>query len=171
MKIITAEISSSEYIAHFRDADKFIHYCKECDNYGKSWLCPPFEYDVEARLTSWSKVLLAGTVIPVEAHTPISKAMTVLHPARVELSEYLLDAEVRHNGMALGFSGQCLYCRKCSRLSNMPCIHPDKARPSLEAYGFDVEATANKLLGIKLSWGHDGFLPDNLSLIGAVFMP
>lgn len=171
MEIITAEISARDYISGCRDVEKFIGFCRECPNYGRSWLCPPFDYDIEARLGPWTRVHIAGISIDVDGQRPVSKAMEVLQPARIELSRYLLDYERSHGGLAFGFSGKCLYCGKCSRLSGKPCLHPDKARPSLEAYGFDVGATAEKLLGVKLEWGHDGFLPGRLSLVGAVFLP
>lgn len=169
--MITREISASEYIYGFRDVEKFERCCRECDNYGKSWLCPPFGFDIDEKLRPWSKVLLAGVCVAVEAETPVSEAMRILRPASVVLSNYLLDIERQRGGMAMGFSGRCLYCNTCSRLSGQPCRHADLARPSLESFGFDVGATAERLLGIKLKWGHNNILPDQLSLIGGVFMP
>lgn len=171
MEIITAEISAHDYISGYRDVEKFIGFCRECPNYGRSWLCPPFDYDLDARLSPWSRVHIAGISVEVDGQRPVADAMMVLHPARVELSAYLLDYERSHGGLAFGFSGKCLYCDSCSRLACSACVHPDKARPSLEAYGFDVGATAEKLLGIKLEWACDGLLPRRLSLVGAVFLP
>ena len=171
MEIITAEISAQDYISGYRDVEKFIGFCRECPNYGRSWLCPPFDYDIDARLKPWTKVHIAGVRIDVDGKRLVSEAMEIMHPARVELSRYLLNYEKANHGLAFGFSGTCLYCETCASLVGKPCLHPDKARPSLEAYGFDVGATAEKLLGIKLEWGHDGFLPTHLSLVGAVFLP
>lgn len=101
----------------------------------------------------------------------LSEAMALLQPARIELSRYLLEKEQESRGLAFGFSGKCHYCKECGRSQGVPCRHTDKARPSLEAYGFDVGATAEQLLGIQLQWGKDGYLPEQLALIGAVFMP
>lgn len=171
MEILTAEISAHDYIAGYRDVEKFIGFCRECPNYGRSWLCPPFDCDLDARLAPWTRVHIAGIRIDIDGRRPVSEAMQIMHPARMKLSRYLLDYEKAHGGLAFGFSGKCLYCEHCSRPEGRGCIHPDMARPSLEAYGFDVGATAGKLLGIKLEWGRDGFLPEHLSLVGAVFLP
>jgi predicted metal-binding protein len=38
-------------------------------------------------------------------------------------------------------AGPCMYCEKCNLKT---CIHPHKARPSMEACGIDVYATARK---------------------------
>ncbi|MFR2062233.1 MAG: DUF2284 domain-containing protein [Alistipes sp.] len=37
-------------------------------------------------------------------------------------------------------------CPGCNR----PCLHPDKVRPSLEAFGFDIARTLSELFGIEL---------------------
>ena len=171
MKIITADISASQYISQFRDVDKFIGFCRQCGNYGNSWLCPPFDYDIDEKLRPWTKVHVAGVTVDVAGKHQLSEAMVLLQPARIELSRYLLEKEQESKGLAFGFSGKCHYCNECGRPQGVPCRHTDKARPSLEAYGFDVGATAEQLLGIQLQWGKDGYLPEQLALIGAVFMP
>ncbi len=42
-------------------------------------------------------------------------------------------------------------------------------RPSLEAVGFDVSATARDVLGIELLWSTDGRLPQRITLVTALF--
>lgn len=49
------------------------------------------------------------------------------------------------------------------------CRHPDKVRPSLEAFGFDLMKTSENLLGIKMVWGMDGMMPEYLTLVCGVF--
>ena len=48
---------------------------------------------------------------------------------------------------AAGFSaGGCLLCDRCVGIeSGLPCRHPFKARPSMEAMGIDVVATAKRV--------------------------
>lgn len=50
-----------------------------------------------------------------------------------------------------------------------PCLHPDKVRPSLEAFGFDIGRTLSELFGIRLLWGKDGILPEYLMLVSGLF--
>lgn len=51
----------------------------------------------------------------------------------------------------------------------MPCRHPEKVRPSLEAFGFDISRTLSELFGIRLLWGKDGVIPEYLTLVCGFF--
>ena len=44
----TSDITVEGYIAEFRDEPHFLELCKQCTNYGKSWGCPPFDFDTES---------------------------------------------------------------------------------------------------------------------------
>lgn len=46
----TSDITVEGYIAEFRDEPHFLELCKQCTNYGKSWGCPPFDFDTESFL-------------------------------------------------------------------------------------------------------------------------
>ena len=55
-----------------------------------------------------------------------------------------LEREVFLSGYYSTFglgSGPCPYCNECNLKE---CVHPDLARPSMEACGIDVYATARK---------------------------
>lgn len=41
--LIIAEIDLGEYIRDYREPEKFIGYCKQCDRYNSCWACPPFD--------------------------------------------------------------------------------------------------------------------------------
>ncbi len=43
----TSDITVEGYIAEFRDEPHFLELCKQCTNYGKSWGCPPFDFDTD----------------------------------------------------------------------------------------------------------------------------
>ncbi|MDE7458334.1 MAG: DUF2284 domain-containing protein, partial [Muribaculaceae bacterium] len=64
----------------------------------------------------------------------------------------------------------CLHCpeSQCTRKCGEPCRHPDKVRPSLEAFGFDIGRTLSELFNIKLLWGKNGVLPEYLVLVSAL---
>ena len=59
-------IPVADYIARFRDAERFEGCCRTCPNYGRSWGCPPFDFDVEEYLTRYSRALLIATKIVPE---------------------------------------------------------------------------------------------------------
>ena len=42
---LTADVDVSEYYDKYVDIEKFLEICKECDQYGNNWGCPPFDFD------------------------------------------------------------------------------------------------------------------------------
>ncbi len=168
----TTTISTKEFIHRFRYEEKIEGYCRECYNYGKSWGCPPFDFNVEERLLQYEQVIIIATkIVPFEKGLPISTSLELLFTERQRLDKQLLEMEHRLNGLACSFVGKCLYCPddNCPRIYGISCRHPEKIRPSLEAYGFDVIQISHELFGIELLWSTNGLLPDYLTVVCALF--
>lgn len=168
----TAEISTDEYISRFNDSERFIRCCKECRNYGKVWVCPPFTHDTMAELRQYSRVLLLATrITPDGKEIPYSEVNRFFRPERLRIEKKLRAMEKTYGGKAFAYAGSCLYCPEgtCSRLENQPCRHTELVRPSLESYGFDIGRTTSELFGIELLWGSNGFLPEYLTLVCGFF--
>ena len=71
----TAELPAAAYVARFRDAERVGGYCRECGNYGRSWGCPPFGFDMEEYVTRYGTALLVATrITPEEPGLPVSEA-------------------------------------------------------------------------------------------------
>ena len=168
----TADITVDEYIEQFRNEDRFMELCKMCPNYGNSWGCPPFGFDTEKFLRKYRHARLTATKItPVEKNIAIGRAQELILPERIRIEKTLLDMERDTGGRAFAYIGKCLYCpdSECRRKFGQPCIHPDKVRPSLEAFGFDIEKTLSELFNITILWCDDGVLPEYLVLVTALF--
>ncbi len=168
----SVSISVDEYIRRFRDVATIGGYCRSCENYGKSWGCPPFDFDVEKRLRQYKNIqLIAVKITPKEQDLPISVAQELILPERKRLDRRLLELEKQYNGLACSYVGKCYYCTEdaCSRLCGESCRHPQLVRPSLEAYGFDVAHTTKELFNQELQWGKDGKLPNYLILACGIF--
>lgn len=174
-KVITqrleTEVDVKDYVANFRDVERFEQCCRQCPNYGRRHGCPPFDDNNTARILRYSRVRILGVkVTPQGERLPLSEANNIITPVVLEMNRQLLQLERELDGMACGFVGKCPYCSEhCARIDKLPCRHPDKVRPSLEALGFDVSKTASQLLGVQMQWGRDGMMPDYLTLICAVF--
>ena len=152
----SAEMDAATYIADFRRADYFMQFCRECGNYGCRYGCPPFDYDPLSIIAPYQKVRIIGVKIaPNDGNLPLSVANTLMLPVIRELNEELLALE-----KSLG---------PCARIDGEPCRHPDKVRPSLEAFGFDMSKTASDLIGLEIKWSHDGRIPEYLTLVCGVF--
>lgn len=166
------EVLAGEYIRGYRDAVRIEGYCKACRQFGKSWGCPPFDRDITAELMSYSSIrLLATKVSPTMPEIPISEVQQFLRPERLRAERLLLEWERELGGRAFAYVGECLHCPpgSCTRPHGLPCRHPSKLRPSLEAYGFDIALTTSQLFGIELQWSRNGFLPEYLTLVSGVF--
>lgn len=140
-----------------------------CDDYGTNFMCPPHVMGVrEFRdvLAKYSRAILIQMDAPItkeleeeikraadvaslyrsgrflaayaESFTPtISKLRSIL---------YKLESEAFSLGyrFAIGLAtGPCRLCEECiAAKSNLPCSHPFRARPAMEAMGIDVFETA-----------------------------
>lgn len=168
----TASLPAADFIARFRDAERIAGYCRACPNYGRSWACPPFGFDLEEYLSGYATALIVATKItPAREGLPFSEAGRLIRPERVRHERLLLDMERRYGGRAFAYAGTCLYCPagECARIAGKPCRHPEWVRPSLEACGFDLCRTTGELLGIPLRWSGDGLLPEYLTLVSGFF--
>ena len=145
----TATIPVADYMAHYRDAEKFIGFCRQCRRYNTCWACPPFAFDVDQYLSHYELALIIGTKItpsyPEKITDTISYGNELMETERKRTDDLLLELEKTHNGRAF-FPGSCLLCSSCTRAEGKPCLYPKRVRPSLEACGFDIGKTSSELL-------------------------
>lgn len=138
-----AEIISVNQIitsAEFREA------CRKniCGLWGKCWMCPPDVGEIEplmAEIRKYRYALWYQTIGELEDSFDIegmgeAKHRHVLLSQKVE--EMIKPLMGAHLHLACG---GCGLCERCTRRDNEPCRFPDKAMPSLEAYGVDVYQT------------------------------
>ena len=168
----TATIPVADYMAHYRDAEKFIGFCRQCRRYNTCWVCPPFAFDVDQYLSHYELALIIGTKItplyPEKITDTISYGNELMETERKRTDDLLLELEKTHNGRAF-FPGSCLLCSSCTRAEGKPCLYPERVRPSLEACGFDIGKTSSELLNIELKWGEHGKMPEYLTLVSGIF--
>ena len=99
-----------------------------CDGYGYALTCPPNSPTPEQTRRMLGDYKYAILVRGDES-SDIRKIVTTLE------REIFLDGYYKAFAMA---SGPCRLCAKCPQF----CTHPEQARPSMEACGIDVYATA-----------------------------
>lgn len=102
-----------------------------CDGYGQCLTCPPHSPTpaVTRRMVDEYHDLLL-------VHMPNDWRRLRELMAFLEREAFLAGF---HKAFAMG-SGPCHICERCP--VEHPCAHPDEARPSMEACGIDVYATA-----------------------------
>ena len=114
-----------------------------CHNYGRCWTCPPHcgtleEAAEKARKYQWG--ILVQTTAELEDEFDVEVMMStgdVQQERFYKLVELL--REVYPNCLPMTCGG-CKLCPKCS-CPEAPCRFPDKAIPSMEAYGLVVSDT------------------------------
>jgi len=140
-----------------------------CPSYGRNLMCPPFAPAADefaATLARYATALLVQQAIPLTA-TDIDerfagKGVAELHDTAA-YQRVMADSQnafagvmssLEREALALGYpfaaalaGGDCCLCETCvvadeGPRTNAPCRHPFVARPSMEAVGIDVVATA-----------------------------
>ncbi len=109
-----------------------------CDGYGQCLTCPPYSPTPET-----TRKVLAEYEWAILIHVISDKAKGDW--TRISSIIPKLEREIFLSGYyaALGFaSGPCSYCTAACNIKE--CKHPDLARPSMEAAGMNVYATARK---------------------------
>lgn len=162
----------ADFVRECVDVPKFLGFCRECPNFGKIWMCPPFSLDPMRLWEMYEKIKLVGAKISFDmAGAPdMDEAALAVKTEKAKLMEELWAEEKRVKGSLSFFAGSCPLCERCSRIDGLPCIHPDKARYSIEAIGADVGKAASKYLGWELTWGSKGKPAEYYILIAALFM-
>lgn len=167
---LSATAEASLLFRDFYNPERFAGLCRECPGYGRSWLCPPLQDEMCASLRQYRHVAVRGLRITPSPDCTLSGA-ELLQSVRKDFEHELLELEKQSGGRACGFSGTCPYCGEmpCARISGEPCRHPSLARPSLEAFGFDVSAISSRCLGAEIKWEQNGRRAEYYMLVGAVF--
>ena len=172
-------VTVKEFLEDCVDVPRFLGYCRQCSNFGKTWSCPEFSFDPLDFWKKYKTLRIIGLKIIVpdslrektydsQGKQEIIEAL--LSGYKRQFDEYIYQEEKQtEGGMSLG-GGTCMKCGSlpCSRISGEPCRQPNRMRYSIEALGGDVSKTVTKYLGQKLEWIEDGRLPKHFMLVGGV---
>lgn len=140
-----------------------------CGKYSRCWTCPPNVGPIDElmqKARSFRRALVYQTVYPLEDSFDI---------------EGMLEAGKQHNFIGLRIkkaitplvneerilqlsAGGCHLCESCTRPEEKPCLYPDDALASLEAYGIAVSELA-KLCDLPYINGQN-----TVTYFGAVFI-
>jgi predicted metal-binding protein len=139
-----------------------------CSSYGRNLMCPPHvpgPDETRAALARYSDVLLVQQDIPVsQAQVDDALEGRTYAESRVQDADVAdceneivasqnafakLMSALEREAFKLGYrfaaafaGGDCVLCEVCAGVDDGVCRHPFEARPSAEAVGVDVIATA-----------------------------
>ena len=118
-----------------------------CGMYGRCYMCPPDVGPIDelmAAAQAYPRALLYQTINGLEDSFDI-EGMQEAKKHHNQLSQRLrdvLDGVLAPGALHLS-GGGCGVCSVCAKQEGQPCRHPDRAMPSLEAYGMDVYNTTS----------------------------
>ncbi len=123
-----------------------------CGNYGKNWACPPDAGDIDELigvLRSYEYIFVYQSVGVLEDSFDIEGMAEAAKNHRALIMNVIEQCNklVFKRRLYLG-AGGCTLCEVCAKRTNEKCRHPDRAVPSLEAYGVNVSLLA-KAAGMK----------------------
>ena len=178
--LFSAKLNAKELIRNYRNTEKFIAYCKECNRYNTCWACPPFDFNTDEYLMSHKIAYIIGAKIVLDKETINQNqgwdkctkiSYEIIEAARKKLDDILLKLEEQYPESKAFFAGTCHICPigECMRIKKKPCISPERVRPSLEALGFDVSRISAELLNIEMKWSRNGILPEYFTLVSGFF--
>ena len=146
-----AEVISADRIVLDR-AFRDMCAANACGVYGKCYMCPPDVGEIDdlmREVGEYEYALVYQTVTELEDSFDFEGMVAAkkrTYPIAQALRGRFSDrgiARVLHLG-----AGGCGVCKVCAKRTNEPCRFPEKALPSLEAYGVNVSELA-KAAGMK----------------------
>ena len=116
-----------------------------CGKYKTCWMCPPDVGDIDemiARAKAYENAMVFQTVNQLEDSFDIEGMEAAAKKHAALTAAIAKDVRPKIPGALMLGAGACHACDACARLENKPCVHPEKAVASLEAYGIAVSELA-----------------------------
>ena len=171
---LTADVDVAEFVEEYVDVEKFQGLCKDCEDYGKNWSCPPFDFEVMDVWNSFEKFKIIAFKMDFdeeELSTEFSDKELDFILKRLERMKVKLMNEIYaledENSYAL-FLGKCNLCMKCTREFGMPCKMPFKMRYSVESLGGNVDQCIEDIFGFEVQYAQNNRLPQYLIFVGGL---
>ncbi len=130
-----------------------------CGKFGTNWMCPPHVGDIHeliAQAKGYEKGLVFQSVYTLEDSYDFEGMMQAGKEHKkltITLRDELMELPSFEKYLMLG-SGSCGVCKPCEIKNDKPCPYPERAIPSLEAYGIAVSELA-ALADMKYMNGQD----------------
>jgi predicted metal-binding protein len=138
----------------------------KCGSYGTHYMCPPHIGtidEIKSRLKKFQRGVLLQYSQPLNVKSDLEgliKSMLDFHNKVLSLEGSLRKQGIEEVWGMLG--GNCGLCEPCLAATGEPCLHPKKARNSLESIGVDVITLLN-------SFGLDSkFRDDKITWTGCI---
>ena len=164
------ETDVESYVRDFVDIEGFLECCKVCPAYGKTWSCPPFDFDPLEFWNSYEKVRIAGYRLTFGEDRTREEMDAALWDVKKKLTDELYELEKEIPGSVALSAGSCQFCKSCTKPEGKPCRFPEKMHHSLESLGADLGKTTTDMFGIEMKWIENDELPDYFAEVGGLLI-
>lgn len=173
------EVPVAEFVRSCVDVEKFSAYCRACHGYGKTWSCPPFNFNPSELWEKYHTIRLYSRKIPIPESMQATRfspeelnraALELLRTEKRAMLTELLELEKQFPGSMMLSAGSCNVCPEgsCTRSTAEPCRNPEMMRYSIESLGGDVGKALELYFNLQLLWGRDGHMPEYYILLGGL---
>jgi len=130
--------------------DRIREYCLQnrCGSFGANHMCPPHIGSVE-EVKAFLKRFKTGILLQCSGSLDTKKDKKGLKKTKLDFHRRILQIEKYLKGQGITglmgmIGGNCELCVVCNASRAEACVHPGRARTSLEAMAIDVMALRDK---------------------------
>jgi len=114
-----------------------------CGRFGANYTCPPFVGEVEgliAKTKEFNAAVIWQNIYKLEDSYDFDGMMAGQMKHNNMTMEVAQKACLKHgrDNVLILSAGGCTICKECAAMRQTPCLYPDDALSSLEAYGMNV---------------------------------
>lgn len=165
-----AYIPIGQLLAQYFDFALTHSKCSQCPGYQKTWACPDFDFEPADFWNEFSQLHLIVDRVSCASAATAEEAQNRLFAEKKRFDAEMLELEKKSPG-SYGLAAQeCVACKKCARLSGLPCVHPDIMRYGLESIGILAVKLVEDQFGFSAQWSDGVSIPDYYLLIGGVIL-
>ncbi|WP_303247204.1 DUF2284 domain-containing protein [uncultured Methanobrevibacter sp.] len=173
---LTADLDMDEFYEKYVDIERFSKLCEDCEEYGKNWSCPPFDFDPDEIWKSFNKIKIIAfkfnfneEVLNQEfSEEEMEMFFKRLERTKLKLMRVIYGLEAENPGSLGLYLGTCNLCMSCTRMFGMRCKMPFKMRYSIESLGGNVDDMIKDVFGSEVLYAKDGKLPDYIFYVGGL---
>jgi len=117
-----------------------------CRSFGKRWTCPPgcgSLTEISEKASAFKCGILVQTVGDLEDDFDYESMMETEKRHNLSFQRLLEQLQEKYPNMLPMGAGACVICEECT-YPDAPCRFPERAYPSMEAYGLFVSKVCEK---------------------------
>jgi len=140
----------------FREDVRAMCRSDRCNNYGKSWSCPPATGSTERtkeRIAGYHRGIIVQTCGEISGSFDLDGTKRIMQKHKKTFDTFVRQVRTFYPGCLPMGAGACSRCRSCT-YPGRPCRHPDRMYPSMEAYGLLVSDVAARS-GLGYNYGEN----------------